>query len=226
MGSCSVMGSYFCTDWRSGVGVHFRKNRETGKRELSYIDVEYSGINGIIKHCDEQYGDDPYNGTENTVSFYYKGDYRRAYKEYNKKGKSDYDFIENRLDDLGKRDGEVIMIGDAGFLICTTDIVEVSYLDFDSRVYLKGAKGPAVLVAPYYDSYKVIATGTVADMKKEAHKYLRNNNYNTEVYIIGRSKSFVAKAKAKFQEKTTRHSDDKNLVLPVHEYLYYGWAAE
>ena len=220
MGACSIGGSFYSTDWEKGIGCRFGRNRETKKVEFKEF-IGMGGIEAIKEEARLEYGDDSYNGSASTCSFYYGGDYSKE-KNIDK-------VIDEKMDRLGKRDGMVIKVETAGYIICTTDIVEMNYgLDFDTRYYLKSArKGPAVLLEPLgYGRYRIVAEGTVADLKKDAHSMLRRNNYGTYYYIVGRSKTYYCTYKGKFQTKTTRKSDDKNLVLPVNKYRYFGWAAE
>ena len=222
MGACSVGGSFYSTDWRSGVGCRFGKDRETGKivsKELTGM----SGIDAIVEEARIEYGDDPYSGTVATCSFRYIGDI--SYKKEKEIDK----YINERMDDIDKRAGEVAKVATMGYIICNTNISEIKYgLPFDSRYYLRQArKGPAVLVEERGNGYfRVVEEGTVAELKKAAHQLLRQNNYGTYYYLVGKNTSYFCTYKGKFQAKTTRKSDDKNLVLPVNKYVYYGWAAE
>lgn len=222
MGACSVGGSFYSTDWRCGVGAYFSRDRETGKPVFKDL-TGMSGIDVLQEEASERYGDDPYSGTIATCSFRYAGDLSA------KKEKEVEKFIDDRMDKLYKRDGEVIRVATMGYIICTTDISEVKFgLPFDSRYYLKQArKGPAILLEEQGQGYyRIVEEGTIAELKKAAHECLRRHNYGTSYYIVGKSSAYFCTYKGKFQAKTTRKSDDKNLIMPIYKFRYYGWAAE
>lgn len=220
MGACGISGTFYSTDWHCGIGPRFSYSYRT--REEIFDEVRGSGIFYIKEEASRMYGDDPYSGSAATVDFY-----------LNKEdlSKKDEDFIEaymkNRMGKLGKRDGEVVKIGESGFLICTPKIEPISRCNFDSLYYLRNMKkGPAVLLEEYMGQLRVVQEGTVADLKKEAIACMLYHKFNREYYIIGRSNNYLCTCEPKYQKKTTRKSNDKTVVLPVYKWLYYGWAAE
>lgn len=206
MGACSGSGSFVDSSWRRGIGlIQEEAEREYGHRE-------------------------GYSGAANSCSFRYLGEKLEFAKDTKKAQKDLNEFIRMRMDNLGNGDGEVISLGVECYGIISTEIKEENWVTFDSRYYLKSAKkGPAVLVQPMdgRSGYmRVIAEGTVADLKKTAHSELRRNKYETDYYIVSRSKVYLCTGKIKQQKKTQRQTDDKVMVLPFYKFIYYGWYRE
>lgn len=202
MGACNGSGTFVSVDWKSGI------------REIQQADEEYYGFQ------------DGYSGATNSCNFIYKGDYSNILQSKSEIIK----YINNRLDNLSNGDGEIICLGVDSYMIYTTYIAETDYAEFiDSKsVYKNRKKGPAVLVK-YDPSCKypiTIAEGTISDLKKLVHKELRDCKYQYTYYIIGKTKLYVCSYLSKKQKKTKKKTDDKILVLPLNEYLYYGWFRE
>lgn len=222
MGSCSVGGSFISTDWRRGIGVSFGKDRNTGKRVFrGFFD---SGMNVIQDACRERYGENScYSGSECTVDFRYVGDWSNLSKsEIDKK-------IKNKLDNMFKWDGEIAKISDEGFIVCKTKIEEVTSVPFDKNAYFKQNHGDAsaILVEERDNGYcRYLNRGTVAKLKELAHRELRDKQYSVVCYIISRTKVYQCSFDAQYYKTTKRKTDDKYLVLPLYNYVYYGWASE
>ena len=206
MGACNGGGTFIDSNWRRGIAlVQEEAEREYGHR-------------------------DGYSGAPNSCRFMYFGE-KFEYGKNTKKAQKDLnDFIDKRMDMLGSGDGEIICIGIEYYGIISTEISETDWAPFDSRYYLKSMKkGPAVLLEPYDyvgQGMLVIAEGTIADLKKVAHKELRRSKYDKDLYIVGKTKNYVCSGKIKQQKVTKRETDDKVLVLPFYKYLYYGWYRE
>ena len=129
------------------------------------------------------------------------------------------------LDELYKGHGEVLKGKIVEYAIIETEIVETPFLSFDSRAYLRNMKkGPALLVKLENGYPRVMKEGTVADLKKYAHRLLREDKYNYEYCIIGKTKTYSCRGKVKYQKLTKKQTDEKHLVLPVYEFYYYGIA--
>ena len=206
MGACSGSGSFVDSSWRRGM----RLIQEEAEREYGH--------------------QEGYSGAPNSCDFFYKGEKFEFGKDTKKARKELNDFVRLRLDNLGTGDGEIISVGVEYYGIISTEIVEENWVSFDSRYYLKNAKkGPAVLLKPYSfgDNYmKVVAEGTVADLKKIAHSELRKEKYETDYYIVSKTKTYLCTAKIKQQKKTQKQTDDKVMVLPFYKFIYYGWYRE
>ena len=99
MGGVAVGGTFVNSDWRQGI----QKIQEDAR---------------------EYYGDrDGYSGAENSCCFKYAGDKSDLTKKQLEK------FIEDRMDSMYNRDGEVIRIGTKGYrLIKTTYIFLIIFL--------------------------------------------------------------------------------------------------
>ena len=87
MGAYNIEGTYVSTDWKTG-------------------------IEEVQKAYTEEYGyQEGYRGGPNCVSFTYKGDFTSLPKLSLRK------YIHKRMDVLGKREGEIIKIGNVGYSI-------------------------------------------------------------------------------------------------------------
>lgn len=209
MGACSGSGSFVNTSWRRG-------------------------IEEIQRLAEEEYGtQEGYSGAENSCEFRYLGEYFEYGKDTKKAKKDLNKFVESRLDRLGSGDGEVISVGSVGAVIYNTVIKEVNGQGpFDTRWYLKNRKkGPAVcikeIITPTgYQKYSVVAEGTVAELKKKVHKYLRDDGYTFDYYILNTNKLYLCTGEFVKVEKTKRTTNEKYLVLPLYRYVYYGWFRE
>lgn len=206
MGACSGSGSFIDSSWRRGITL-------------------------VQQEAEKEYGhQEGYSGAPNSCSFRYIGE-KLDFAKDTKKARKDLDnFIRQRMDNLGNGDGEIISLGVEYYGIISTEIKEEICVGFDSRYYLKNAKkGPAVLLAPYDTSgsfMRVIAEGTVADLKKLAHSELRKNKYEIDYYIVTKTKNYLCTGKVKQQKKTQRQTDDKVMILPFYKFIYYGWYRE
>lgn len=206
MGACSGGGTFIDSSWRRGIEIiQEEAEREYGHRE-------------------------GYSGAPNSCNFFFAGEKPEFAKDTKKAKKDLNDFIDKHMDRLGTGEGEVISLGIEYYGIISTEITEEIWAGFDSRYYLKSAKkGPAVLLMPYDRSnshLRIIAEGTVADLKKIVHKELRNKKYETNFYIVSKTKTYLCTGKIKQQKKTQRQTDDKVLVLPFYKFMYYGWYRE
>lgn len=200
MGACGISGTYRAYDWQSGI-----------RRVQEEAEAYYGHQEG-------------YSGAANSCSFYFKGNkFDVKEKELNK-------YIDERMDMLGKRDGEVLCLGVEGFDIIKTVIEPCNrnISDVDKKFLFKGIKNPALLLRYNYsrDFYEVVKTGTIAEMKVAAHEQLRKKNYSENYYILTKKSMLSCKGDKKTVKKTTRKNDVKTLVLPIYKFIYYGWAAE
>lgn len=83
--------------------------------------------------------------------------------------------------------------------------------------------GPAtMLVRDFYGSVTQYR-GTVVELKKMGTKIARDSYYGYDVMIMTSSKNLIEiKGSVKWVKKTTRVSNDTTLVLPLHEYFWFG----
>ena len=175
------------------------------------------GIDKIQQMDEDYYGhQEGYSGASNSCEFVLKGGcYSMSKKEIE-------DYIEKRKENLGSGMGDVLKGKVVEYAIITTDFEDVYTAPFDTRpCLLNMKKGPAVLVNPR--GYP-IGEGTVAELKKRVHNIMRQDNYRFNYYIVSKKKTYFCTYKAKYQKTTQKESDEKHLVLPVHEFIYYGWA--
>ena len=197
MGACSISGSFVDSDWKKGM------NR--------------------VQDEDEQYYgyQDGYSGASNSCSF--------CFRDVSVKEKDIQKYIKDRLEVLGSGDGEVIPLGIESYAVCSAVIFECPYPPFDSRSYLRGCKEPAVLLKlnrrrGATNFYKEISAGTVSDLKKQAQMLLYKDKFETDYYIVGRSKTYKCTEKRVIYKKTNKKSTNEILVVPLYKFLYYGWA--
>ena len=132
------------------------------------------------------------------------------------------EFIEERKDKyLNIGQAEVLKNKVVEYAILTTDYQEVFTAPFDTRpCLLNMVEGPAVLVNT--KGYP-IGEGTITQLKKRVHNIMINENYEFNYYIVSKKKTYFCTYKARYQKTTLKESNNKYLVLPVHEYIYYGW---
>jgi len=201
MGACFIGGEFKAYDWREGI----RAEQEAA----------------IYEH-----GNDSYNGTCSTVSFRYAGD-------FSKKTKAQLDKYEREMkDNLGKRDGVVYLVKHIETHVVTTVFKKVKAYKGD-EVLRKGSGSPYVVIEDNdYMGRKVIFKGkTLKECKDYAHNWLHKNKYKSNLLIVGRpsvmkGENILCRDELKKYKNTTKHTDDKQLVLSLDEYVYFGWAAE
>lgn len=183
-----------------------------------------AGINKLQAEAEKYYGSqDGYSGGANSCSFVYMGEYP------NFKEKDISNFIKKQLDLLSNGEGGVIQVGIHSYGVFSTSVTEVEYLPFDSKFILKRmTKGPAALVQCDKFSNKpyIVKEGTVVELKKKVHTFLRNNKYENNFYIVGKNKSFICTGQYKEVKKTKRITNDKIMVLPFYKFVYFGWYRE
>ena len=202
MGGVAVGGTFVSGDWRQG-------------------------IQKIQDEAREYYGDrDGYSGAENSCCFQYAGDKSDLTKKQLEK------YIEDRMDRMYNRDGEIVRIGIKGYrLIKTTCKEETMYSANHYKDLFKGSPFNAYLMEESYkpgllQKMSGRNDGTLEEMKKAANLQLRHTNYAKPVYIVTKKKVYICWGDYKDVKTTTRRTDEKTYVMPMYEFRYYGWAAE
>ena len=182
------------------------------------------GMKKIQDEAREYYGDrHGYSGAENSCCFQYAGDKSDLTKKQLEQ------FIEDRMDRMYNRDGEVIKIGTKGYrLIKTTFKEETMYSALHYKDLFKGTSYTAFLMKESYRPglLQKIKGGSFEDMKKAANMELRHTNYSEPLYIVTKKKIYMCWGDYKDVKTTTRRTDEKTYVMPMYEFRYYGWAAE
>lgn len=184
-----------------------------------------TGIRAIQEEAAAEYGhQDGYSGAENSCNFSYAGDKSHLKKsELNK-------FINDRLESLYKRSGEVICIGIDEYHIISTRYEEQKntfrHSEFEETRKLAKSKYAVIILSGRWgeDCECIFKGTTLSECKNFVHKWLRNNYYKTTAYIVGNKKVIRCDGDVKRCKKTKRVSDDKILVLPVKKFAYYGVA--
>lgn len=197
-----------------------------------YVDVDWKrGIYNVhIGHYDSYKYNNRISSCWNNCSFSYKGKYFDLGKDTNKSREELMDFMSSRLEKLRNGEGEVIAVGQEGFLIYSTEIEEYTRpAPFDRQFYYKRRKfGTAVLIKEEkknygYTDYTVISEGSLAELKSKVHSLLREDKYAYKYYIVTKDKLYICKGKYVERKKTTRQTSDKYLVLPLYKFFCYGW---
>lgn len=209
MGACSGSGCFVSTDWKTGI------------REIQ-------------RDAEDMYGEqDGYSGAPNSCEFIYKGEYFELGKNTKKATEQLNAFIDSRLDCLGTGDGEVIKVGIDGYVIINTVFKEVfGYAPFDRYYFLqKMGREPALLLKenPYKAStmnFVIVEGGTISELKKSAHKLMRQEKYSCNYYILSKNHLYFCTKEEVKKEKTSRKTNEKYLVLPLYKFIYYGWYRE
>lgn len=183
-------------------------------------------ISRIQDNAEEEYGTDLYNGHENNVDFGFGGDKSKLSKSELKKFELDL------LQKLGKREGTVIRLAVEKYQIAKTAFVEMNEASAKTTAKMvkqdvKFTKAAVLVVETDFLEYKKIAEGTLAEMKKKAHEYMRETRYQEgPLTIVGKTKSYRVKPDIKYLKKTAKTTSATTQVLPIYLYRYYGWAPE
>lgn len=139
-----------------------------------------------------------------------------------------YDFVDKRLENLSKHQGEVLDLGVTHYFIAKPvvkpSLNEKSYFGLNSKDF---SKSSAALVDW---RKKVIDRGTVAELKERAKKIVfSEGDKDVRYYIVSRNtdKVYCVKLEGKEVKSTKKKSDSKTLtyVFEYHDYLIYGWAS-
>lgn len=196
MGACNGGGSFEAFDWREG-------------------------IRNIQDEAESYYGhQEGYSGAANSCSFSYGGDKRGLTKKQLDK------FIDERMENLGTGDGEVVKVDISGYGIIKTQVQPAGFLRFDTRELMRGLKRPAILIEDAGYTQRKIAEGTQAELKRKVDSLLRSCNYSKTYYILTRKDSYICSGNIKNVKKTTQKTTEKQLVLPLYKFVYYGWYRE
>ena len=191
----------------------------------SFISSDWSyGIQKIQDEAFAYYGDrDGYSGGANSCNFRYAGDKSNLSKKQIEK------FIDDRMESMYNRDGEVIKVGTKGYrLIKTTFNEEIIYAPHHYKNLFKGTSYTALLMEESNRPglLQKIKGGSFEEMKRAANMELRKINYDKPFYIVTKKKVYICSGEYKEVKTTTRRTDDKTYVMPLHEFRYYGWAVE
>lgn len=178
------------------------------------------GIRELQAEAERMYGhQEGYSGQINCVDDFRLHRPNRAFRNMNEV----YDYVEERLERISKREGEVIDLGIEGYSIAKPVVREYyGFLNIDPRD-LRNTKEPAILVN---QRGFVEARGTVAELKERAKKLVMKQKFEFDYFIVGKNtnKIYIVTGEGKRVKSTTKKSDEKQLVLPYHHYIVYGVA--
>lgn len=197
MGATSFMHRFTHHDWRMGVRELQRQaEEEYGHRQ---------GYSGAINSCHH-------------ISLHRPNRVFRDMKDVS-------DYVRGRLELLDKREGEVMDLGVIGFSIARPVVHEFrGYFPYDPRL-LRGRKEPAALLTVRGFPLRY---GTLGQLKTYGMELVLNEKFEHDYYIVSRNtdRVYVVTGEGRMVKSTTRKSGNGVLVLPYHEWVVYGWAAE
>jgi hypothetical protein len=135
------------------------------------------------------------------------------------------EYIEGRTEHIETRSAEVIDLGITGYSIAKPMLKEYFGRPILGPHDLRGMKEPAVLVSQYG---VIKGKGTVAHLKERAKRLVLQEGFENDYYIVGKniSKVYVMTGEGNVVKKTTKKSDTSQLILPLHNWIVYGWAAD
>lgn len=172
--------------------------------------------------------DIPYSGGINTISF------RRQYAKKLLTEDEKYNFIEDRLNELGKGEGEIVDLGVEYYVKAYVDFTE-SDIDFFKRktkisketlnfYYKKFSSDRKFLVVDetgsYYSSFK-----NMKEAKSFVNKRILNEKFSTDYFILSKSNIIFCTGIGDRYDRRIFPSSNY-LVIPYHKYLLIGWARE
>jgi hypothetical protein len=137
-------------------------------------------------------------------------------------------YIDQRLDRLAKRQGEVISLGIIGYSIAQPVIKE--YRGHISADYteVKSSRSPAILyqIDDEHHYLRKISEGSVAELKQRAKDKIMQCKFEFDYVIVGKNIAvpLLITGEGKMVKSTTKKSDHSKLVLPYHRFVVYGWA--
>lgn len=177
------------------------------------------GVRELKEEAIFQYGHNPYAGTISCCDSISLHSPRRGLTD---EGEI-YAYINDRLDDMYDS-GEVISLGIKGYSIAKPVIKDYYGGDIDKKTFFRGHKEPAVLISER--AHSIIKRGSVAELKEYAKNLVMKEKFEKDYFIVGKNLAVPLKitGEGKIVKRTSRKSSDKSLVLPVHDYVVYGWA--
>jgi hypothetical protein len=180
-----------------------------------------SGVRDLQRKADEYYGHrEGYSGAINSCTHISLHVPKAVFKTE----KQLWEYIESRTERISTRDAEVIDLGISGYSIAKPVIQEYHGRPILGPHDLRGLKEPAVLVTQHGS---IKGKGTVAHLKERAKRLVMQELFENDYYIVGKnvSKVYVVTGEGMVVKKTTKKSDSNQLVLPLHDWVVYGWAA-
>lgn len=136
--------------------------------------------------------------------------------------------INERLQRLDKRQGEVAIIDRVGYSIAKPVIKDYLFpLALDPRE-LRGFKSPAALyeVLDLPGHMRFVGDGSVAELKKRAKCLIMDKKFQYDYIIVGKNiaNPLLITGEGKRVRNTSQKSNDNQLVLPYYKYIVYGRA--
>lgn len=180
------------------------------------------GIKDLQEEAEEEYGHQQgYSGEINSMSVSNFSVHRpnRTFKSM----QDVWDYVEDRIEYIEKREGEVIDLGITGYSIAKAVVKEYHGNHNISSSTLMGIKEPAVLL----DEHGFVkARGTMAELKERGKQQVLKERFEHDYFIVGKNSTriFIITGEGKSVKKTSRQSDANTLVLPYHKFVVYGVA--
>lgn len=173
--------------------------------------------------------DIPYSGDINTISFS-----RRPYFKDFSSDREMYDFVEERLDNIDKGEGEIINLGAEYYVKAYVDFRESDINAFKRKtnsskedlafIHNKFSKDRKFLLVDetgsYYSSF-----GSIFEAKSYVNKRMLSEKFSTDYFILAKSAIIFCTGLGDIYEEGIVPSKDY-LVIPYNKYLLIGWACE
>lgn len=179
------------------------------------------GVEELQARAIRNYGEDPYNGTISTVNNISLHRPSRSLKTESEL----WEYLQQRLNYLNSREGEVIDLGVVGYIIAKPVITRWTQEvpNFDPSIF-KRFNTPAVM---YNGRGFTGDVGTVAELKKKAERLIVTMKFKYDYFIVGRTGTvYICTGEGKTVKSTQRKSTPTSLVLENHRWVVYGWAKE
>lgn len=172
--------------------------------------------------------DIPYSGDINTISF--RGPYPKEFSSEDEK----YEFVNRRLNELGKGDGEIINLGVEYYVKAYVDFRESDINFFKKKtrcskedlafLYKKFSEDRKFLLVDetgsYYSSFS-----SIFNAKSYTNRRILDDSFKTDYFILSKSAIIFCTGIGDIYEEDIIPSKDY-LVIPYNKYLLIGWACE
>lgn len=207
-----IQGTYVDTDWYKGL------------RRLLRQDEKESVQAGQLKGC----------------KFIYPGDFYGNYLSWSKED-LDQRLKEDRESRLRNGEGRVIQVGVKGYATLETVFIELNpnnlskyffennlKIEFN-KIFIEQKRNCSELyrILENVDSstyFLKMVDGTVKELKNLAHWFMRQDLYKAEYVILTKSKAYLCTCKQKYINNRDENTNKDILVLPLKEFMYYGWS--
>ena len=184
--------------------------------------------NKLYEDCRDEYGDNPYNGTFSTCDLvgspYTVADmYSPASK---KKG---WEYVHDHIEDVYKRCAKVVDLGVSGYIVRS---VARKATHKEPPKYQERFQIICTERDPDERGYRPVTCGTKAEADKKAKEMMLKDGLER---IVAKKKVLVSGTDTvtEFTVSDKRYKSKPHLknmegrrIIELHQYIFYGWAAE